>query len=205
MADSTPRATADESDGSTSVISRADWAGCRTIADLAELNAQFCESLALETKSPNHFAPLNPESEVIRKDLAILNRRGWLTTDSQPTVPLEAPRFQRAYLSAFIPTEDLERLIECADGRFNYTISDAATGDVIEQDWDGRVDHYRGDERNALCAHWGNETADEAFGWVPDDLVAHIEAEFRAVSFSEKGTGSPRDLWDFLLAEDDAD
>jgi len=117
MADSTPRATADASDGSTSVISHADWAGCRTIADLAELNARFCESRAPETRSPGHFGPLNSESDLIREDLIRLNRRGWLTTNSQPTIETDTPVHQRSYLCAFIPKEDLERLMPGVVGR----------------------------------------------------------------------------------------
>ena len=206
MADNTPRATADESDGSTSVISHADWAGCRTIADLAELNVRFCESQAPESRSPGHFGPLNAESDLIREDLIRLNRRGWLTTNSQPTIETDTPGHQRSYLCAFIPTEDLERLMPGVVGRFNYTIADAGTGEVIYRVWDGVVDTFGNPQSpNGTCAHWGNETADDAFGWVPDDLVAQIETYYRAVSFSELGTGSPRELWDFLLAAADAD
>jgi hypothetical protein len=91
-------------------------------------------------------------------------------------------------------------------GRFNYTIADAGTGEVIYRVWDGIVDTLGNPQSpNGTCAHWGNETADEAFGWVPDDLVAQIETYYRAISFSELGTGSPRDLWDFLLAAAEAD
>jgi hypothetical protein len=206
MADSTPRATTDASYGSTSVISHADWPDCRTIADLAELNARFCESRAPESRSPGHFGPLNSESDLIREDLIRLNRRGWLTTNSQPTIETDTPRHQRSYLRAFLPTEDLERLMPGVVGRFNYTIADAGTGEVTYRVWDGVVDTSAGVQgHHGTCAHWGNETADEAFGWVPDDLVAQIETYDRAVSFSELGTGSPRELWDFFLAAAAAD
>lgn len=176
-----------------------DWATCRTIEDLQEMNVRFCESRHPDTLHPSHYGPLMHESDVIREDLIGLNRAGWLTLNSQPTVEREAPLYQRAYLTAFIPRDTAVRLLPHIEERFNYTIAHAGTGDILEQDWDGEVDTVSVHEGfHGTCTHWGQEDVDYAYPWVSKKLRSQIAANYLTVSISEKGTGTPRGLWDTL-------
>lgn len=76
------------------------WRAARTLADLGEVTALFLEGKIGET--PTHGGPPDPETAELTAVLAACNRAGFVTTMSQPGVPVdEHGSAQRADVSGF--------------------------------------------------------------------------------------------------------
>ena len=73
------------------------WSEVRTFEELCEVNIRFLRGELPE--SPCHFGPPDPETSEIREALIELNRRGFLTTDSQPGILSSPHERQRAYVT----------------------------------------------------------------------------------------------------------
>jgi len=83
------------------------WSSARTLTDLGELVARFCEGELSET--PDHAGPRAPETERIAAPLAHANRQGFITSSSQPGVLDDTGR-QRAAVEGWATPETEDRL-----------------------------------------------------------------------------------------------
>lgn len=61
---------------------REPWDAASSLGDLGDATADYLGGLA--PRSPGYLGPPNPETELIRDDLQAINRRGFVTTESQP-------------------------------------------------------------------------------------------------------------------------
>jgi len=63
-------------------VTRMQWSSGKTFEDLQSLNLAFLSGFINET--PYHFGPLDPESNIILKQLHLMNRLDMITYNSQP-------------------------------------------------------------------------------------------------------------------------
>ncbi len=77
------------------------WKAAKSFDDLCQLMAMFV--LGELKYSPGHYAEVvTEETQRIASYLARINRAGFLTTDSQPGLPVKNKSGQRAYLCGYI-------------------------------------------------------------------------------------------------------
>lgn len=87
----------------------ARWRSARTLADLAELTAQWLEG-TVDSRYGYYWRPA-PETTPLIGVLAAANRAGFLTDDSQPGVPRdEQGNAQRAAVTGYATTDTLCKL-----------------------------------------------------------------------------------------------
>jgi hypothetical protein len=90
------------------IAGREEWAHAKTLDDLGELMARWIEG-ALQYRPAYYGGEPAPETDPLRETLAAYNRRGFVTTDSQPSIRINAKGFgQRAWVSGY-SNEDLAR------------------------------------------------------------------------------------------------
>ncbi|KAG5455766.1 MAG: hypothetical protein BJ554DRAFT_4706 [Olpidium bornovanus] len=103
------------------------WKYPTSVDDICRLFADFC--CGRLSGLPWYDQPLNPETDVIRQQLATVNLGGYLTINSQPAVngvpsddkvfgwgPKNGYVYQKAYLEFFVSAEELERLLDTISG-----------------------------------------------------------------------------------------
>jgi hypothetical protein len=93
-------------------VNRADrkrWASARTLGDLGELTAQWCAGDIAQT--PAHCGGPAAETLPYLQLLAAVNRRGFVTTNSQA-----AGRTWNAWVDGFATPDTLSRLAACIGG-----------------------------------------------------------------------------------------
>ena len=73
------------------------WSEVRTFEELCAVNIRFLRGELPE--SPGHGGPPDPETSEIQDALIELNRRGFLTTESQPGTIFSPHAKQRAYVT----------------------------------------------------------------------------------------------------------
>lgn len=87
---------------------REAWERARTLEDLGELTARWLDGTL--KYMPGYADEPDQETEPIRGVLAAANRRGLVTTDSQPGVPMDAGSGQRAAVEGYAKEEVARRL-----------------------------------------------------------------------------------------------
>lgn len=113
------------------VLALDTWSRVRTYPQMLRTAIDFLEGRVV--RSPDHYGPLDPESDEIRDDLVHLTRHGLLTLGSQPTLH-EARWKQRAYTHFYVPEQDLLfDLVELL-GRTELVCLAAAPGERVWQD-----------------------------------------------------------------------
>lgn len=84
------------------------WRTARTLADLGELTAQWLEGRI--DYQPGYGGEPDSETAPLIPVLAAANRAGFVTTFSQPGVPLADGHAQRAAVAAFADQQMVERV-----------------------------------------------------------------------------------------------
>lgn len=87
---------------------RRAWKEARTLKDLGELTARWCEGTLRYV--PGDADEPYEETEPIREVLASINRKGLMTTFSQPGVPMAEGSAQRAAVEGYAKEDVARRL-----------------------------------------------------------------------------------------------
>ena len=108
------------------------WGQPRTVRDIAHTFMQYLEKTL--DSLPWSDSPITGEADAIRSDLVDLNRRGFLTINSQPAVdgvksshpvhgwgPPNGYVYQKAYLELFVSPDVIAELIARIEGQSDLT------------------------------------------------------------------------------------
>ncbi|TVY65533.1 Methylenetetrahydrofolate reductase [Lachnellula suecica] len=108
------------------------WGQPTTIRDVADIFVKYLEK-GVESL-PWSEAPIGGESDIIKADLIYLNKRGFLTINSQPAVdgvkssnpiygwgPTNGYVYQKAYLELLVAPELMDQLLKRADANPDLT------------------------------------------------------------------------------------
>lgn len=132
------------------------WGQPRSVKDLSDIFIRFLEGKL--DRLPWSDAPITAEADIIKADLIDLNRRGFLTINSQPAVngaksthpvygwgPKNGFVYQKAYLELLVPPYVIDELVSRIEK------SEDMTYHCIKKD--GELKTNTGDSPNALT--WG--------------------------------------------------
>jgi len=99
-----------------------EWGKPKTVQDICDVFASYCGGDI--KKLPWSYVPLVKETDVIREKLILMNKRGFLTINSQPQVngvpstnsifgwgPTGGFVYQKAYVEFFTSPENLEKIV----------------------------------------------------------------------------------------------